>query len=236
MAQIINKSITTNLTDAMNTLIADLRSVFDFKRYDDENHRLYITDDTYVEIYGYSSSFSIKIGNSHGQLLQLSESSVSGVYYQIIKTASGDIALRLYKQALVDNKYLQIAILRVIDTDGNESYAVYSPADAGQGVVNTNMIPSVTGYMTLIADDTDTPGNTQICQNADSTSANLTPLAFGFNPSAKTAKPISIFGTFTNYMSKTAKIFAQTPRPYNGESKMYGKNYYCVSFLALLDE
>ena len=158
------------------------------------------------------------------------------VYYQIIKTASGDIALRLYKQALVDNKYLQIAILRVIDTDGNESYAVYTPANIGQSSSNANMVSSISGYMMLIADDTDNTGTTQINWVADSTSTDLTPLAFGFNPSAKTAKPISIFGTFTNYMSKTAKIFAQTPRPYNGESKMYGKNYYCVSFLALLDE
>lgn len=236
MAQIINKTITSGPSAAMDELISDLRSVFAFKRYDAENQRLYITDETYIYINGYSSSFNIAFGNSNGHLIQLYESSVNYIYYQIIKSASGDVALRLYKQPLVDNKYFQMAIVKVKNSDDNESYAVYTPAYSAPGTTSANLVASVYGSMMLIADDTTSAGYTAVNNCADSESPNVSPVNFGMNINTQSAKLIQIFSTYTDYMTSNARIMAQTPRPYNGECLINGKQYYCISFIALLDE
>ncbi len=236
MAQIINKTITSGPSAAMDELISDLRSVFAFERYDAENQRLYITDETYIYIDGYSSSFKIAFGNSNGQLLQLSESSVNAVYYQIIKTTSGDVVLRLHKQALVDNKYLQLAIVKVKNSEGDVSYAIYTPAYTAPDTTVTSLVTTVYGTMTLIADDTTSAGYTAVNSSADSASPNVTPVNFGFNAASQSAKLIQVFSTYSDNMTLNARIMAQTPRPYNGECLINGRQYYCVSFMAFLDE
>ena len=235
MAQIINKSITTNPTDAMNTMIADLRSVFTFTRYDEENHKLYITNDTYIVIYGYSSSFRLEFGNANGQLLLISQSSYNSVYYQIIATVSGDIIVRFSNQALVDNKYLQFAIVKVKDSSSNESWGFYIPdsiTSSTKGSFNTIN----RGYMTLLADDNIAIRTTEVNITLDGSTTSMYPAYSGFNNDAIDTKLLPIYNTYTAFVTVNTKIVALSPHVYNGNCTINNHNYYCISPLATLDE
>lgn len=227
MAQIISKTIAWN---AIDTLMADLRNMFDFKTYDEENHRLYITDDTYIEINVSGTSFYIKAGNSNGQLISMSASLSTNVYYEIIKSVSGDVALRTATNGvLADNMYLSFVITKVKDMNGNKSYGVFMPSK-NTGAYNV-------GNMILICDDNTEANSTSICSNPGNVnSPSYSTFNFGFNLAAKSAVLVPAFNTFTEYITENFKCMLLTPRPYNGNCLMNGKKYYCISFFAMLDE
>lgn len=235
MAQIINKSITTSPSAARTAMIDDLRSVFTFTRYDEENHRLYITDNTYIGISGQSSSFYLRFGNANGQLLLISQSSYDSVYYQIITSVSGDVIVRFSNQTLVDNKYLQFAIVKVKDSSNNESWGFYIPGSITSSTQNSfNTINQ--GYMTLLADDNTTIETTKVNLTLDGSSTSMYPVYSGFNNDAIDTKLLPIYNTYTAFVTVNTKIVALSPHVYNGNCTINNHNYYCISPLATLDE
>lgn len=237
MARIISGQA-TSATNAMNELADAIMTLVPYQSIDTDEtntyYKIYITQDTYIYIRGYSSSLQIYFGNSNGDLIRLSQSSVSSIFYEVIKAASGDVLVRAATSVLQENKGLQFAVVKVKNANGDESRAIFTPA--AYSATATAFLTSINGYMNLIADDNIQADLTKVITAADSTSYSSVNFIYGFNTATGSAKLIPVFNTYTDFMTENFRVMAQTPRPYNGNCLINGKKYYCVGFCAMLDE
>lgn len=243
MAQIINRDSVAS-TDLTSSLITDFQTLFTFDSVNLETKTLYITSELYMKFSDIvSNTLTITFGNNNGDLYAMTFTNVSSSYshyYQMIKSTSGDVALRLQtRNPLTDNNYFQFAIVRVKDSSNNQSWGIFSPANnisTSTTPPSQAMIANVFGNIMLLCEDNVRVGTNAVLSNASNTSA-TTPSTFniGFNSNAEYTHLSDIFNMYSKYTTVNFKMTAITPQPYNRVCTFGTDKYYCISFFAMLD-
>jgi len=236
MATVITNDFVVTSGD-ISLFINDLRNSFSFTNYDSETGKLYITSNTYVQLScNASNALTVAYGNSNGELKTGTLSSASHLYYEIIKSVSGDIAVRINKGVLSENNSLVFAIVKTKNIANEESYAFYIPSTNINSPIAQNS--SNMGAIIIIADDVTTYLPSQMLTSVvtTSTSPSYTNFMFGYNTNAKIDAMIRIFSTYSEYISVNARLILCSKSAHNGPTVINNKNYYCITFLALLDE
>lgn len=225
MATILSQNNISS-SDFETQMTADLKTLFDF--VDEDDGKLYITDDLYIK-----PGVNMQIGNAH-TYFTINMGSSSGNYYRLVKSASGDVAILANTSELVDNTGFRLAIVKVKNALTNEeSYGIFANSTSG-GTSSSDAYNY--GKMLLFTDDVeDSAALTQVA--TDPTSLGSTAyFAYG----AKTNAPIAVLGEVFSHQSQcitqNTKVMYVTPRPYNGKCTINGKSYYCITYIAMLDE
>lgn len=226
MATIITKNNISS-SDFATQMTEDLKTLFDFVNEDDG--KLYITDTLYI-----TPGVNVVIGNGNGVTFTINIGSSSGNYYKLVKSANGDVAILASTRELTDNTGFRFAIVKVKNAITNEeSYGIFANSTSG-GTSSSDVYNY--GKMLLFTDDVeDSVALTQVA--TDPTSLGYTAY---FVYGTKTNAPIAVLGEVFSHQSQcitqNTKVMYVTPHPYNGECLIAGKNYYCISFIAMLDE
>ena len=225
MATIITKNNISSSQLAIQ-MTEDLKTLFDFVK--EEDNKLYITDTLYI-----IPGINVMIGNGNGITFYINIGSSSGNYYKLVKSATGDVAIIARAGELTDNFGFRLAIVKVKNAITNEeSYGIFANSTAGGGSSYDRNL----GRMMLFTDD--------VTNAVELTSAAVDPISLGsytaFGYGAKSDAPIAVLGEAFSHQSQCIttdlKVMYITPHPYNGECLIAGKNYYCISYIAMLDE
>lgn len=226
MATILSQNNISS-SDFETQMTADLKTLFDF--VDEDDGKLYITDDLYIK-----PGVNMQIGNGNGVTFTINMGSSSGNYYKLVKSASGDIAILANTSELVDNTGFRLAIVKVKNALTNEeSYGIFANSTSG-GTSSSDIYNH--GRMLLFTDDVeDSVALTQVATNPTNLGSTAN-FAYG----AKTDAPMTVLGEIFSHQSQcitqNTKVMYVTPRPYNGECTINGKSYYCITYIAMLDE
>ena len=241
MAQIINREQVAS-ADLISSLMTDFQSVFNFSSVDTENNTMNITTDLYMKFAITSNVLYITFGNGNGDMYIMNFTNVTSSYthyYQLIKSTSGDVALRLStRNPMNDNNFFQFAIVRVTQNNESYSWGVFSPypSNTSGAPLTQAMIAATTGNMLLLCEDNIKVGANTSQMNSTSTStANYTNTGAGFNPSATYTFLSNVYNMYTKYTTVNFKAMMMTPQPYNRVCTFGTNKYYCISLFAMLD-
>lgn len=227
MATIITKNNISS-SQLATQMTEDLKTLFDFVK--EEDNKLYITDTLYI-----IPGINVMIGNGNGITFTINIGSNSnGNYYKLVKSATGDVAIIARAGELTDNIGFRFAIVKVKNAITNEeSYGIFANSTAGG---SSSSSEKNYGRMMLFTDD--------VTNAVELTSVAVDPTGMGsytyFVYGAKSDAPIAVLGEVFSHQSQcitqNTKVMYVTPHSYNGECLIAGKNYYCISFIAMLDE
>lgn len=224
MAQIIERSGLSS-ADFRTQIAADLQTLFDFVKFEDE--KLYITDSLYI-----APNANMAIGNGNGITFNMQLGSSNGNNYRLVKSENGDVAIFTGTSTLIDNLGFKLAIVKVKNAITNEeSYGIFANTVGGSSGASNNL-----GQMMLFTEDvTNNVEIVTVSSNPNSLTS-YTNFSYGAKTSAAMTVLCEAFSHQSQCTTVNFRIMLVTPRPYNGDCLINGKKYYCITYLAMLDE
>lgn len=227
MAQVINK--TTTKDNWIADITADLTAIFDFTKTED--NKLYVSSMTYIEPYLSGNYPCIRIGNSNGTY----EFTTSGttVYYKIVKSAAGDVAVTFAQSVLTDLISPAFIISKVRNVlTGNAGYGIFSIIAGGAIAASLSMLKCTSFILT---DDTPS-GSTVTKIKTTSQTASATDFQGGYIETAPYNNLTEVFAQSS--VCKAVNLYAglMLQQIYYRNCKIGGKDYYGLGFFFMLDE
>lgn len=217
-------------TDKRAVIKSALMSVHDFVRIDEETAdttKLYFDENSYIQLYD-SSSSTMSISLISPNITNVSFSVNNNYYVRIVKSATGDVTFQSNSGVIEDSKCYRFSLIKCKNgVTGVEKWALHIPAN----ISTTSGENFHTAF--ILEDGTDNVSNT-VRHIADTTSSDY--LYCGHNPQAKMVMLMPMCALNSEYVSQNTYLMYFTPRPYNGDTIIGGKHYYCIGFLAMIDE
>lgn len=204
--------------------LADAFTFYDIVDVDAGTKKYYITATTYIQFSGINSS-SLTVSVDNGTVSPNILSASGTFYYEIVKSAKGDVLVRTSSLTIPDYQYAKFMII----SSENQMTETTQPAI----VVFSN----IAGTPNYIIDDTVTTLTTTMgATSPNATSFNAQPFASVYNPVFELTIIVNLFAANTKFVAKNSYVMALTARPYQGNCIINDKSYYCCGFLAMLDE
>lgn len=204
--------------------IADAFTFYDIVDVDAGTKKYYITATTYIQFSGINST-SLTVSVNNGNVSSNILSASSTFYYEIIKSAKGDVLVRTSSLTIPDYQYAKFMII----SSENQMTETTQPAIA--------VFSNIAGVPNYIIDDTVTALTTTVgATTPNSSSFSTQPFASVYNPIFELTIIVNLFAANTKFVAKNSYVMALTARPYQGNCIINGKDYYCCGFLAMLDE
>ena len=211
-------------TDKRAVIKEALISVHDFVRIDEDTTKLYFDENSYIQLEDVSSS-EMRVYLVSPNISQYFN--VNNNYHvRIVKSANGDVTFQSNSGVIEDSECYRFSLIKCKSgVTGVEKWALHIPQTAADGAYFHTMF--------ILEDGTINVTNT-VRAVADTTSSQY--LYCGYNPQAKMVMLMPMCALNSEYVSQNTYLMHFTPRPYNGDTIIGGKHYYCIGFLAMLDE
>mgnify|MGYP007069895629 CR=1 FL=1 len=238
MAQIITKTFAVGAAEPLaNWLKEQLTTLHTFVKTEatETLEKLYFSESFYISLNKSSGAVRI-VGDNGFAYTAYSFQSTYKQTAQIIKSARGDIAVKITKntvanqETMPDNGYLVFALLKCKHGNtGAQGYGVYVP--------DSTILNQSYNIKYFVGDDSPSTSSTAVNSIKDAQDATTTKaLCCGYNEIVSLVFLLPIFAVSSGYMSTETYIMQITPRMYFGQTQIGGKNYHCIGLLAMLDE
>jgi hypothetical protein len=201
-----------------------LMSVHDFVRIDEDTTKLYFDENSYIQLEDMSSA-EMRVYLVSPNISQYFN--VNNNYYvRIVKSASGDVTFQSNSGVIEDSEHYRFSLIKCKSgVTGVEKWALHIPQTAADGAYF---------HTAFILEDGTINVTNAVRIVADTTSSQY--LYCGYNPQAKMVMLMPMCALNSEYVSQNTYLMHFTPRPYNSDTIIGGKHYYCIGFLAMLDE